>query len=216
MFVCNYCGRYLKNEYKNCPGCGSTSFSTVSWFGEKIIKDPPPGGYKLNMKNYESIKKASNIAIGISVILLIIVILSMIPLILAGFISIPHDKNFGLGFIVMSSSVALPFFFIGLVFIFIAIIIKAITTQNIKKLKALSQKGLLVKNMPYQLVESGTTVNQQPVYCIKVEYENANGIKIPLISEQKFNNLLGDKDGTVDLLIDSDDFSNYYIDVEIY
>ena len=70
--------------------------------------------------------------------------------------------------------------------------------------------------MPYQLVSSGTVINGKPIYCMQVEYENASGEKIPLQSEAKYNNKLSDKDGTADLLIDPDDYSNYYIDVEIY
>ena len=30
MFKCSYCGRYLKNQYDNCPGCGSNKFEKIS------------------------------------------------------------------------------------------------------------------------------------------------------------------------------------------
>lgn len=51
---------------------------------------------------------------------------------------------------------------------------------------------------------------------MQVEYENASGQIIPLKSEAKYNNVLSDKDGTVDLLIDPNDYSNFFIDIEIY
>ena len=88
--------------------------------------------------------------------------------------------------------------------------------SEIKRVQKLAKEGILVKNMPYQLVKTGVVINNQPVYCFKVEYENASGQRIPLKSEGKYNNKLSDKNGTVDLLIDPEDYSNYYIDLEIY
>ena len=54
-----------------------------------------------------------------------------------------------------------------------------------------------------------------PVYCIKVLYDN-NGTEVPFVSNPKYSGKLGDIDGTADLLVDPNDFSNYYIDFEIY
>lgn len=88
--------------------------------------------------------------------------------------------------------------------------------DNIKRLQKLAIEGVLVKNMPYKLVKSGTVINGNPIYCMQVEYENASGQIIPLKSEAKYNNVLSDKDGTVDLLIDPNDYSNFFIDIEIY
>ena len=70
--------------------------------------------------------------------------------------------------------------------------------------------------MPYELVSSGAIINGQPIYCIQVEYENASGQKIPLKSESKYDNKISNKNGTADLLIDPNDYSNYFIDIEIY
>jgi len=88
--------------------------------------------------------------------------------------------------------------------------------ENILRVKKLAMEGFLVKNMPYKLVSSGTVINNQLIYCIQVEYENPSGQKISLQSEPRYNNKLSDKNGTVDLLIDPNDYSNYYIDLEIY
>ena len=51
MYQCTYCGRYLKNKYDNCPACGATDIKTVQNIGEIIIKEPPKGGYVVNLKN---------------------------------------------------------------------------------------------------------------------------------------------------------------------
>ena len=55
MYKCNYCGRYLKNQYDVCPGCGSSSFETKSFMGEKVIKTPPNGGYIIQTKDFVQI-----------------------------------------------------------------------------------------------------------------------------------------------------------------
>lgn len=47
-------------------------------------------------------------------------------------------------------------------------------------------------------------------------YELDNGTKIPLTSEGKYDGRLSREDGTVDLLINPTDHTNYFIDFEIY
>ena len=59
-------------------------------------------------------------------------------------------------------------------------------------------------------------------YCkrnFKNKYEvcpNCAGKTLSLVSESKYLTTLGREDGLVDLLIDPDDYSNYFIDFEIY
>ncbi len=216
MLVCNYCGRNFKNDYNTCPGCGSTTFQRISDFGEKVIKKPPEGGYIINVDNYEKSKKIANIFKWIGWILLIFMITFDLPFLLGGILVGKEDFMFGLTFSITSLAVSIPFFIVSIVFIFISKSMKKKAQENILRVKKLAKEGFLVKNMPYNLVSSGTVINNQPVYCIQVEFENSSGQKIPLQSEPRYNNKLSDKNGTVDLLIDPNDYSNYYIDLEIY
>ena len=87
--------------------------------------------------------------------------------------------------------------------------------SDLERVKYLSEKGMLIKNIPYEIVPSNVYINGNPVCCLKIIYKSATGTEIPLISDQKFNGIYPDKDGTCDLLIDSNDYSNYFIDFEI-
>lgn len=127
-----------------------------------------------------------------------------------------EDIIFGLSFSITSLVVTIPFVIISIIFISIFKSMKKKAQENILRVKKLAMEGFLVKNMPYKLVSSGTVINNQLIYCIQVEYENPSGQKISLQSEPRYNNKLSDKNGTVDLLIDPNDYSNYYIDLEIY
>lgn len=216
MQVCNYCGRNLKKEYATCPGCGSSTFKKVSDFGEKIIEKPPEGGYIINIDNYKKSKKIANILKWCGWGVMILMILFDLPFFFAGILVGSEDAMFGLAFSSTAIAVSLPFIIVCIVVIVIAKSMKKKAINNIERVQKLAKEGLLIKNMPYQLVSSGTVINGKPIYCMQVEYENASGEKIPLQSEAKYNNKLSDKDGTADLLIDPNDYSNYYIDVEIY
>ena len=216
MLVCNYCGRNFKNDYSTCPGCGSTTFQRINDFGEKVIKKPPEGGYIINVDNYEKSKKIANIFKWVGWIILIFMVAFDLPFLLGGILVGQEDFMFGLTFSIISLTISIPFFIVSIVFIFISKSMKKKAQENILRVKKLAKEGFLVKNMPYNLVSSGTVINNQPVYCIQVEYENTFGQIIPLKSEPKYNNRLNDKNGTVDLLIDPNDYSNYYIDLEIY
>ena len=216
MLVCNYCGRNLKNDYNTCPGCGSTFFQRISDFGEKVIKKPPEGGYIINVDNYEKSKKFANIFMWIGWGSLIFIIMFDLPFLLGGILVGQEDIIFGLTFSITSLAVTIPFVIVSIIFIFISKSMKNKAQENILRVKKLAMEGFLVKNMPYKLVSSGTVINNQPIYCIQVEYENPSGQKISLQSEPRYNNKLSDKNGTVDLLIDPNDYSNYYIDLEIY
>ena len=92
---------------------------------------------------------------------------------------------------------------------------KSVNNQT-KKLKKLSTTGVLIKNLDYKVVSSGTVINGQDIKCIEVIYKPKEDVEIPLRSEAKFDGKLSRKDGTVDLLIDPNDHSNYYIATEIY
>ena len=84
-------------------------------------------------------------------------------------------------------------------------------------LENLSKKGILVKNIPYEVIMTKTVYMGSTGVKLKVIYKNSAGVDIPLYSEIKFNvEKQLSSDETVDLLIDPDDYSNYFIDFEIY
>jgi hypothetical protein len=92
--------------------------------------------------------------------------------------------------------------------------VKKETKNKIKKANYLAQHGWLVKNLPYTLEYNQKLLSNNTV-CIHLTYENSNGSKIPLVSEPKASN--GNIPyKTADLLIDPDDYSNFFIDFEIY
>jgi len=205
MQICNYCNRVLKHEYEKCPGCGGSSFSNKAYLGEEIIKKPPKDGYKINTDNYYKSIKNCNIIAGIGLLFVVIFILFSSPFLLVG---------------LFEPTLLLP----ELIPIAIGIAILVARSKYKKKMKKeieraekLSTKGILVKNIPYKAVETGTMVNGYYYKCLQVNFKNSQGVEIPLYSETKFDiekNM--EKDKTADLLIDPDDYSNYFIDFEIF
>ena len=105
----------------------------------------------------------------------------------------------------------------GIVAIWIANSYLKQAKNDLKRIKKLSTKGILVKSLDYDIVDTGSYVGDRHYKCIKVVYKNSNGVEIPLFSETKYDLLSNKKEyETVDLLIDPDDYSNYFIDYEIY
>ncbi len=209
MYICNYCNRVLKQEYEKCPGCGGSSFKTKAFLGETIIKEPPKGGYKINVENYQKSVKSTRITMIIGIVL------TMIPAV------------FELPFLVITllSGDPAPLLVSALstgTFMLIGIIIMVVGIKNKKKLKKemnratkLAKHGMLVKGMPYKEVNTGTMVMGKYYKCIEVKFTNSAGVEIPLYSETKYDADIKNPE-TVDLLIDPNDYSNYFIDYEIY
>lgn len=200
MHICNYCGRVLKHDYEKCPGCGGSSFKNKAYLGEEIIKTPPKGGYKIDINDYvrEIIKNL--IIVFVATLFLTITIIKLLPLLIL---------------FICLAIIELAFLFGGLKFAieeFIAL----------KRLKRISKTGMLVKNIPYEVVETNIVTNifakeKKTFKRIKIIFKNSAGVRIPLVSELKSN--IEDMmkiDDTVDLLIDPTDYSNFYIDFEIY
>ena len=201
MHDCNYCGRILKHEYEKCPGCGGNSFKDRAYLGEEIIKTPPSGGYKINTNKY---------IIEIIINLIIVLVATMLLI-----ITINNINEKTLILMVTFAILELAFLGGGL-----KLLISGI--KETKRLKKLSQKGMLVKNMPYELVSIGfikkkNEPKKEILRKIKVVFKNSDGVEIPLISDDK-NNVeeTAKNDDTADLLIDPNDYSNFYIDFEIY
>ena len=104
---------------------------------------------------------------------------------------------------------------LGLIIIVSGAIYKKNSKKNIKRVKKLSEKGLLVKGLEYEVINTGTMIMGKYYKCLKIVYKNSAGVEIPLYSETKYD-IDKKKYKTVDLLIDKDDYSNYFIDYEIY
>lgn len=89
------------------------------------------------------------------------------------------------------------------------------TYKKVRRVKKLNQTGTLIKNLPYRLVESNTSINGQPLPAILVEYTLPSGETREFLGEARYDFKISDEDGFVDLLIDLDDPSNYHIDFDI-
>ena len=216
MLVCNYCGRNLKNKYEVCPGCGSNSFRNISIAEAYEINKPPEDGYKIKVESYEKSIKTSKIMKKACIASIILLILFDLPFVLGGIMSMRDDAMFGMSFIAISVGGSSFLYAIAIALLIYSSKMKKEALNNIGRVKKLAKTGLLIKRLPYELVPTGTIINGTPIYCIEIQYESKSGKTITLKSEPKYSNILGDEDGTADLLIDPDDFSNYYIDFEIY
>jgi len=216
MYICNYCGRYLKKEYEKCPGCGSKSFKQVQNYEEMIIKTPPQNGYKINYSNYKHGKK-SHWDWLISGLIVLVILIPTVFIILNNF----FDKS------IFTTKIDYVFLFVftGAIIIFGFIEVKKYFDEskrirspydkNIARIKKLSKTGMLIKNLKYE-VKLVSEIAGKSVYVIQVRYEFEKGNPILFESEPKYLTALGRDDGTVDLLVDPDDYSNYFIDFEIY
>ncbi|MDR2336681.1 MAG: hypothetical protein LBE03_01090 [Candidatus Nomurabacteria bacterium] len=109
----------------------------------------------------------------------------------------------------------LPFAILPLIFILIFVIHCINIHRKVKKIHYLERYGILVKDLPYEMQDSGMVVNDVPIKRIAIEYTLQDGTKTFLFGEKRLDNKLGDADGKVDMLIDPNDQSNYYIDFNI-
>ena len=200
MFVCNYCGRHLKKEYSKCPACGSNSFKKIQNIGEFVIKTPPKDGYKVNLVNYKEHKKVEQTKI---------IFLAFVILIIALSVTL---------FIGLSIASLIPLLVIALlVILFVLKKISLDAKKATKKVEQLSKKGILIKNLKYETKTIATDeANGEFVYQIQVMYEIEKGKTLCFKSEPKYLTALGRDNGTVDLLVDPNDYSNYFVDFEIY
>ena len=217
MFICEYCGRHLKNKYERCPGCGSSSFKKVQNIGQEIIKVPPKGGYHVNLKNFKLEKKNSLPGYFVALFMLVFGLMF-----LSVFIGVPFQEADESGF----------FKYVWIIFtiIFGIALLKNIygiykqskdvskkPKENINKIKELSKHGMLIKNLKYKIIPVKNMINgHKTVYKIQIIYEIEKGKTKCFESEPKYLTALGRDDGTVDLLIDPNDYNNYFIDFEIY
>jgi len=109
------------------------------------------------------------------------------------------------------------FLFLLLPIIFIVIggflIRKSIIKTKITKKLAID--GVLVKNIPYQLVNSNISINNIPLKCIYTTYKFPDGVLREIKGEAIKGNILSDADGMCDMLYDPNNYDNYFIDFNI-
>ena len=203
MHICNYCGRLLKQEYEKCPGCGGSSFKTKAFLGEEIVKDPPEGGYHLNLYNLNRIYRFT---VFFTVLNLIIIIFPIPALYFGWFKSVLLDFIFFIPIIELVANIIFN----------IANGERIKHKRIIKRVKRLAKNGMLVKGIPYKMYFAGQVFFGKEFKCIEVVFKNSAGVEIPLYSETKYNAEKMKHYETADLLIDPNDYSNYFIDYEIF
>lgn len=108
------------------------------------------------------------------------------------------------------------------VFLIIPVIFIVVGVSQIRKsinktkvAKELAKTGVLVKGLPYELVNSNVSVNNVPLKCMRVAYKFPDGITRDIRSEALKGRILSDADGCCDLLYDPNNYDNYFIDFEI-
>ena len=87
--------------------------------------------------------------------------------------------------------------------------------KKVKRIKKLAKIGTLIQNLPYTMEPTNLSVNNGRLYAIGLDYTLPSGSVIHLTGDPRFDRREFDQDGYVDLLIDLNDISNYYIDFNI-
>lgn len=108
------------------------------------------------------------------------------------------------------------FMLLPLIFIIMGLINIVKLIKKIKRLKKLANEGVLIKNLPYTMESSNISLNGRALKQIVIEYNTPKGETLHLKSDARFDHKEIDTDGAVDLLIDPNDYTNYYIDFNIY
>lgn len=112
-----------------------------------------------------------------------------------------------------------PIVFIFILFPLVFLLIGGIGIANIFKrmqlVKRLNQCGKLYKNIPYTLKPSGMSVNGVEIMKPVVEFKLPNGQLVTLSGDARHDRVHGDEDGYIDLVIDPDNYNNYFLDYNI-
>lgn len=87
--------------------------------------------------------------------------------------------------------------------------------KQIRRVEELSKFGKLIKGLPYHLKNTGMAKFGKEIKVLVVSYTLPSGTVIDLEGDPRFDYKIVDGDGCVDLLIDENDPSNYFIDFNI-
>lgn len=114
-----------------------------------------------------------------------------------------------------TNNILLIFLLLPLIFIIIGG--KGISKVNkrVKIINELNNNGKLVKNLRYTLVNSNMSVNGVRIKIPLVKYTLPTGVEVDLYGDARHDKKHFDKDGLVDLVIDENNPTNYFIDFEI-
>lgn len=117
-----------------------------------------------------------------------------------------EDNNFIL-------KIILPLF--SMLFLFLGGINIIKTCKRIKRIKKLNNVGKLYKNIPYHLEDTGGKIGNNVIVKPVIEFICDNGIRKVLAGDARFDFKINDNDGFIDMIIDLDDMTNYFMDYEI-
>ena len=217
MYICEYCGRYLKKKYDKCPACGSTSFKKVQSIGEVVIKEPPKDGYKVNLQNFKYGRKAHRPATFVGLWVVVFGLAFCGTFAYVGLTMTKEEPHWA-GYIFIGFAIIAFIGILSMAFAFFGSSKEIISGSNkdINKVKYLAHHGMLIKNLKYKIKSDGIAQGDKTVYRIQVIYEIEKDKTKCFESEPKYLTALGRDDGTVDLLVDPNDYSNYFLDFEIY
>lgn len=87
--------------------------------------------------------------------------------------------------------------------------------KKLKKIKYLNEHGKLVKNIPYTLEDTNVTIMNKVIKKPVINYVTQLGEVIKLEGDPRYDHKTSDADNMVDLVIDENDLTNYFIDFEI-
>lgn len=118
-----------------------------------------------------------------------------------------HTKSF--------NKILLIFMILPLLFILFGVINIIKIYKRIKLIKRLNQKGKLIKNLPYYLENTGMALLGVQIQRPVVEYVLSSGVVMKLYGDPRHDRKISDSDGLVDLVIDENNPTNYYVDFEI-
>ena len=121
---------------------------------------------------------------------------------------------FGLGFVVTGiyfGSFAYFFSFLGLIIMLIGIAGLHTVKKQIDAINRLNESGILLKNIPYKLV---TLDNGSNIILIN-EFKLPNGDLIKIGDNENIDGIIRDVGDHVDVVIDPNDYSNYYVNYEV-
>lgn len=106
-------------------------------------------------------------------------------------------------------------FLIAGVFIFLGLRNILKVAKQIKRVEELSKFGKLIKGLPYFLKNTGMSKFGKEIKVPVVSYTLPSGTVVDLEGDPRFDYKITDSDGCVDLLIDENNPSNYFIDFNI-
>lgn len=79
----------------------------------------------------------------------------------------------------------------------------------------MNEHGKLVKNIPYTLEDTNVTIMNKVIKKPVINYVTQLGEVIKLEGDPRYDHKTSDADNMVDLVIDENDLTNYFIDFEI-